>query len=226
MADLSSCFTSQNEEKRKSAFAEMSRDSLEELVLQLSIEIYKRSLTARKDNEGPVLETPEDLTPVGRPRVMLPEGVLKSLLPEDSWPSSPTDTLEKSQELVVHFLKQNYGVMKKTVTRIREEVFQSQISTPTLNLMDVELTFCLENMKTLRHLLIELPHLKTSDKYKIHTSYHSYEDMVRRTKQVIQELLLESRQRRVDLIQNTQFVTVSRKKQGEIHAQIHHYKLL
>ena len=226
MADLSSCFTSQEEEKRESAFAGMSRDSLETLILQLAIEIYRRSLTAKKDDEGPVLENPEDLTPVGRPKVMLSgEDVFKSSMPKDSWPSSPTDSLE-SQKLVVKFLKQNYGAMKTSISDIKVRVFQNQLSMPTLNLMDVELTFCLENMKTLRHLLIELPHLKTSDKYKIHTSYHSYEDMVRRTKQVIQELLLESRQRRIDLIQNTQFATVSGKKQEEVPAQIYHYKLL
>ena len=69
MADLSSCFTSQEEEKKKSAFADMSKDSLKELILQLSIEVYRRSLTAKKDNEGPILppterEKPEDLTPI------------------------------------------------------------------------------------------------------------------------------------------------------------------
>ena len=73
MADLSSCFTSQEEEKRKSAFAGMSRDSLEELILQLSMEIYRRSLTATKDGEGPFLEKkPDDFTPE--------ENVLKSFL--------------------------------------------------------------------------------------------------------------------------------------------------
>ena len=227
MADLSSCFTSREEEMRRSAFADMSEDSLKELMLQLSIEVYRRSLTAKKDNEGPFLETPEDLTPIEKPRVMLSgDEVFKSSMPKDSWPSSPTDTLGKSQELVVQFLKQNYGVMKKTVTRILEEVFQGQISTPTLNLMDVELTFCLENMKTLRHLLIELPHLKTSDKYKINKSYHSYEDIVKRSKQEIQELLVESRQRRVDLTRSTQAEVVSKKKQDDIPAHKSHFKLL
>ena len=164
MADLSSCFTSQEEEKKKSAFSDMSEDSLKELILQLSIEVYRRSLSAKKDNEGPVLEKPEDLTPVEKPRVMLSgEDVFKSSMPKDSWPSSPTDSLEKSQKLVVQFLKQNYGVMKTSITSIQKEVFQSQISTPTLNLMDVELTFCLENMKTLRHLLSELPQLTNSE---------------------------------------------------------------
>ena len=166
MADLSSCFTSQEEEKKKSAFADMSRDSLEELILQLSIEVYRRSLTAKKDNEGPFLETPEDLTPIEKPRVMLSgDDVFKSSLPKDSCPSSPTDSLD-SQKLVVKFLKQNYGAMKTSISDIKVRVFQSQLSMPTLNLMDVELTFYLENMKTLRQQLSELPQLTTSDKYK------------------------------------------------------------
>ena len=140
MADLSSCFTSQEEEKKKLAFSDMSEDSLKELILQLSIEVYRRNSATRKDNEGPILppterEEPEGLTSHKKPRVMLSEDdVFKSSMPKDSWPSSPTDSLERSQKLVVTFLKQNYGVMKTSITSIQKEVFQSQISTPTLNL--------------------------------------------------------------------------------------------
>ena len=200
----------------------------------MSVELYRRNSATRKDNEGPILppperEKPEDLTPIEKPRVMLSEDdVFKSSMPKDSWPSSPTDSLEKSQKLVVHFLKQNYGVMKTSITSIQTEVFQSQISTPTLNLMDVELTFCLENMKTLRHLLAELPHLKTSDKYKIHKSYHAYEDTVGKSKQEIQKLLVKLRQKEVDLTRNTQSGVVSKtkKKQEDIPTRKDHFTLL
>ena len=227
MADLSSCFTCGEEEKGRSAFAHMSVDSLKELMLQLSIEVYRKSLATKKNDEVPFLETPEYLTPFETPRVMLSDDeVLKSSTPKDSWPSSPTDTLGKSQNLVVHFLKENLSAMKQSVTRILEEVVSNQISTPTLNLMNVELTFCLENMKILRQLLIELPHLKTSDKYKINKSYYCYADSVKKTKQEIHELLVSSQQKGVDTTQNTQVGTSSEKKQGTIPVQKYHCKLL
>ena len=115
MADLSSCFTSQEEEKKKSAFLDKSEDTLRECILQLSVELYRRNSAIRKDNEGPILppperEKPEGLTPIEKPRVMSEDDVFKSSLPKDSWPSSPTDSLERSKELVVAFLKQNYPV--------------------------------------------------------------------------------------------------------------------
>ena len=71
MADLSSCFTCGKEEKGRSAFAHMSVDSLKELMLQLSIEVYRKSLATKKNDEDPFLETPEYLTPIEKPRVML-----------------------------------------------------------------------------------------------------------------------------------------------------------
>jgi hypothetical protein len=81
-------------------------------------------------------------------------------------------------------------------------------------------------MKILRHLLIELPHLKTSDKYKINKSYYCYADTVKKTKQEIQELLVSSQQKGADTTQNKQVGTNSEKKQGTIPVQKYHCKLL
>ena len=77
MADLSSFFTSQEEEKKKTAISDESEDMLRECIRQLSIELYRRNSATKKDDEGPILlpppkrGEPEDLKPIEKPRVML-----------------------------------------------------------------------------------------------------------------------------------------------------------
>ena len=128
MVDLSSFFTSQGEEKKKTAFSDESEDMLRECILQLSVELYRRNSATKKDKEGPILpppkrEEPEDLKPIEKPGVMLStDDVFKSSLPRDTWPSSPTKSLEISKELMVTSLKHNYGAMKTTISNIRDKV--------------------------------------------------------------------------------------------------------
>ena len=235
MDDLSSFFTSQDKEKKKTAFSDESEDMLRECIRQLSVELYRRNSATKKDNEGPILPPPErgepeDLKPIEKPRVKLStDDVFKSSITKDTWPSSPTKSNGTRKDPVVTFLKQNYGAMKTAISNIRDKVFQSQLrgqlSMATLDLLDAELTFYLENMKTLRHQLAELPQLTTYVKNGIHKSYHIHEEIVKKTKQDIQKHLVRLRQKEVDLTGSTQTGVVSKteKKQEDIPKRKDHF---